>query len=697
MRNKVFGVFVLLLIATLAAPAQQRQTAPPAAEQPPITFKVEVNYVEIDAVVTDKQGNFVRNLTKDEFQIYEQGTPQAVSMFSLVDIPVEKFDPPLFRSRPIEPDVRSNRKDFDGRVFVIVLDDQNTSFTRTARVKAAARQFIERYLGANDVAAVVQTGGVKGGAQEFTNSRDRLLRAVDTFMGHKERSATLEKIDDYYRSQGTGLGGRPRDTSEAIRVYKARNTFTVLKNVADYMAGIRGRRKAVVLFSEGVDYDIYDQINNTYASDVRSYGQDAIAAATRANVSFYAVDPRGLGGFEDSGEIASIPNDPSLGLGIGSMQREMQIAQDSLRTIAAETGGFAAVNSNDFSGSFGRIIQDNSSYYVLGYYSTNTKRDGQFRTINVRLKNPALQVRARKGYVAPRGRAPAGTPAPAGIAASIAMREALDSPIPVTGLSLAAFAAPMAGAPGAKNRAASVLVVVELEGSALGFKQEGGIFTNDIEVAIVALDESGKVRNGTKDTAELKLRPDTHAAVVKNGVRLTRRLELPAGRYQLKIGARESAGGRVGSVMYDLDVPDFSKGDLAMGGLLLTSGAASRMPTASPDPDFKEILPASPSALREFPVGDELFAAVDVYDNRAGTPHRVEIRTTVTADNGTVVFSSRDERRSEELKSATGTFGHIAKIPLAGVAPGRYVLKVEAQSLLSNGAVASREIELTVR
>ena len=696
MRYTTLTVSTLVLIAALAPAAQQPPAAParPPADQPPVTFKVEVNYVEIDAVVTDPQGNLVRTLTKDDFQVFEQGKPQSISIASLVDIPVGKFDPPLYKTRPIEPDVRNNKKDFDGRVFVLVLDDLNTGFSRSARVKVAARQFIERYLGANDVAAIVQTGGGKATAQEFTGSRDRLLRAVDNFMGQKERSATLEKIDDYQRMRQTGQTGLPRDSAEQIRVYKARNTFTVLKNVADYMAGIRGRRKAVVFFSEGIDYDIYDPINNTWGSDIRAYGQDAIAAATRANVSFYAIDPRGLSALDDAIELSSIPDDPTLGLGTMSMQRELQISQDSLRTLAEETGGFAAVNSNDFSNSFGRIIQDNSSYYVLGYYSSNTKRDGQFRSLTVRTKNPSYQVRARKGYVAPKGKPPAGTPAPSAIAASIAMRDALDSPVPVTGLSLTAFAAPMAGAPSAKGKA-SVLCVVEIEGGDLQFKQDGGIFANDIEVAIVAMDETGKVKDGAKDTAELKLKPETHAVVAKNGVRLTRRLELAPGRYQLRIGARESVGGRLGSVMYDIDVPDFSKGDLLMGGLLLTSASASRIPTANPDPDFKEIMPASPSAVRAFPTGDELSMAVDVYDNRAATPHRVEIRTSLTADNGTVVFSSRDERRTDELKGGN-TFGHVAAIPLKGVAPGRYVLRVEAQALVSNGATASREIELTV-
>ena len=333
MRTHTLGITAFLLLASLGPKAQQAPPAKPAAEQPPITFKVEVNYVEIDAIVTDQQGNFVRNLTKDDFQVLERGKPQEVTVASLVDIPVEKFDPPLFKTKPVEPDVRSNRKEFDGRVFVIVLDDLNTSFSRTARVKLAARQFIERYMGANDVAAIVQTRGVKSGSQEFTGSHERLMRAVNTFMGQKERSATLGRIDEYNRYAGTPLAtGRPRDPNEDIRVRNARDTLTVLKNVADYMAGIRGRRKAVVFFSEGIDYDIYEPIANQWASDIRSWGQDAIAAATRANVSFYGVDPRGLAGFDDAAEISSLPLDPSLNLGTGALQRELQISQDSLRT-----------------------------------------------------------------------------------------------------------------------------------------------------------------------------------------------------------------------------------------------------------------------------------------------------------------------------------------------------------------------------
>src|SRR5688572_3208325 len=141
----------LILVAAVAQAPPQPPAQPRPSSQPPVTFRVEVNYVEIDASVTDAQGNFVRTLTKDDFQILEDGKPQTVSAFSMVDIPIERVDPPLFAKAPIPADVATNRTPFEGRVFVLVLDDLNTRSNRTLRTRAAARQFVERFVGANDI------------------------------------------------------------------------------------------------------------------------------------------------------------------------------------------------------------------------------------------------------------------------------------------------------------------------------------------------------------------------------------------------------------------------------------------------------------------------------------------------------------------------------------------------------------------
>jgi VWFA-related protein len=690
MRNKFLLWAAGLALSGAAIAAQQ--PARPTDQQPPVTFKVEVNYVEIDAVVTDDDGNFVRGLTRDDFEIIEQGKPQKVAIFSLVDIPVERADPPLYSASPIDPDVATNRREFEGRVFILVLDDLHTHFARGARVKAAARQFVERHLGANDLAAVVHTGGLRGGAQEFTSSRRLLLQAIDRFMGQKERSATLEKIEDLDRRRGIRGGGGPAvDALESIRAHKARNAMNTLKGVAEYLTGIRGRRKAVVYFSEGIDYDINNVIENRYASDVRDEMQAAIAAATRANVSFYAVDPRGLAGFEDGIEIASVPVEDNT-LGTTSMLNETRLAQDTLRTVSDETGGFAALNRNSFQEAFARIIQDNSSYYVLGYYSDDARRDGRFRSVDVRVRRPGLQVRARKGYVAPRGRTPAASSG-ASEGTSEALREALNSPVPVSGLGLSAFAAPFRG-PGGK---ASISIALEIDASKFKFTEKDGRLSDELEVSMIAFDDRGKPKDGGLDSVAITPRPQTRDLIVRNGVRVLRRLELEPGRYTLRIGAREAGSGAVGTVLLDLDVPDFSKGGLVMSGIVLTSAGASRVPTARPDELLNAVLPASPTTAREFVRQDQIAVFAEIYDNQTRTPHRVAIKTTVLSDEGTAVFTSSEERRSEELGKAGGGYGHLAKIPLAGIAPGRYVVRVEAQTLLANGPTAIREVEFRVR
>src|SRR5262245_60548373 len=196
---RILTVLALLAVLAQAAPPPSQPTPP----QPPVTFKVEVNYVEIDANVTDAQGNFVRGLTRDDFQILEDGKPQSLTAFSMVDIPVTRPDPPLFAKTAIPPDVVSNRTPFEGRVFVLVLDDLNTRIARTARTRAAARQLVERYIGANDIVAVVNTSGYGKAMQDFTSNRALALRAIDASMGNKAESATSAALQDYYTNSGT--------------------------------------------------------------------------------------------------------------------------------------------------------------------------------------------------------------------------------------------------------------------------------------------------------------------------------------------------------------------------------------------------------------------------------------------------------------------------------------------------------------
>ena len=197
------------------------------------------------------------------------------------------------------------------------------------------------------------------------------------------------------------------DPNDSERAFNARATLDTLKNVADWFGSVRGRRKAILFVSEGIDYDIHDIIPGTGsthrgASMILDSTRDAIAAATRSNVAIYGIDPRGLTDLGDESiEIQSFPDDTSLGIGPGSLQNELRLSQDSLRTLSDETGGFAVVNQNDFASAFQRIVEDNSSYYVLAYYPPDA-RPGRYHKIEVRVSRPDLIVRARRGHVTPK-------------------------------------------------------------------------------------------------------------------------------------------------------------------------------------------------------------------------------------------------------------------------------------------------------
>jgi VWFA-related protein len=707
MKSRFFVAAVLALLAATTTGRGQQPTPEPAPgaqappEQPPLTFRVEVNYVEVDAVVTDAQGNTVTDLTTNDFEVLEDGRPQKVSAFSLVDIPIERAERPLFAAGPIEPDVQSNLT-ADGRLYLIVLDDLHTSFGNTPRVKVALRQFVERNFGTNDRAAVVYTSGRGQDGQDFTNNPRLLMAAIDRFTGRNLASATAERLSGGTGSCGlaatgasglTGRSGLSNDPCEAERGFNARTAMSGVRKLAEFMAGVRGRRKTMLLVSEGISYDIYDIFNNRSASAIVDETRDAIAAATRGNVSIYAIDPRGLGGFEDASLIGGVPEEMRGDFATRGFMSELQLSQNSLRTIATETGGFAAVNRNDFTDAFARIVRENSSYYVLGYYPTNDRRDGRFRRIEVRVKRPGLQVRSRRGYVAPRGRAPAETrtQGPQN-AAVLATREAIASPIAIAGVPMSVFAAPFKGT--APN--ATVALAIELRVDQFQLTQGSGTLNGRAEVAFNAIGRDGNVKGTGSHAVDLTLKPETFART--QTLRLVSQLDLPPGQYQLRVAVGET-GGRNGSVLYDLEVPDFYRAPLTMSGVALTSASARLTPTVLPKNPLADFLPGPAITTREFAREDELALFAEFYENAAGAPpHRLDITTTLREEGGRIVSQNTDERSSTELQGKQGGYGYTARLPLKALAPGLYVIRVEGKSRIGDRENAvGRDVQIRIK
>jgi hypothetical protein len=365
------------------------------------------------------------------------------------------------------------------------------------------------------------------------------------------------------------------------------------------------------------------------------------------------------------------------------LQNESRLARESLQNLAGETGGFAIVNSNGFANNYDRIVQENSSYYMLAYYPPNPKRDGKFHNISVRVSRPGLTVRARKGYASPSGK----LTVPPKSDLSAEMIDTLQSPIPVSGLGMKVFAVPFKGT--APN--ASVLLGVELRGRDLIAAANG-----KIELAYWAVDAKGKMKASQKESITLNLKPETKSRVEQSGLRVLSRMEVPAGSYQLRVAARDTTGGAVGSVLYDLDVPDFSKNRIVMSGLVLTSASASLQPTAKPDTELRSLLPGPPVAARSFPQNDQLAVFTDVYDNDVSPVHKVDITLTLRSDEGRVVFKNEEERSTADLAGKPGGFGYATTLSLSDFDPGLYVLKVESRSRLGSDVMASREMQIVI-
>src|SRR5688572_27355712 len=655
-------------IAPMFVSAQQ-QPAPSA------TFQIQVDFVDIDAVVTDERGNFVGDLTKDDFELLDDGKPQEISAFSLVDIPVPAVGAGPRAAAPVVSDVKTNAEPISGRLYVIVLDDLNVAPLRTKVVVNGARELIERHFGPNDMAAITYTSGRTDGAQEFTSDRAALLAAIDKFQGRKLRSTVLEKADQYFQqhlkeleinrpdpddpNSGPAQSGTVRgpigysdittDPDDFERGHRAQQVLRALKQLAEVMGGIRGRRKAIVMFSEGIDYPIYDIFGSPSATTVQMATRDAIAAAARANVSFFAVDPRGLVGMTSEAIELNAAADAHLGFDAKGLLADMYLSQDSLRTLADETGGYAAVNSNNVTNALNRIVRLNSTYYVLGYYPKDARHDGRFHKIEVRAKRPGLRVSARKGYVSQRavsaderlrlerererGRGRAGA-----AQTSNELREILNQPLQRNGLTLTVHTAPFKGA----ARQASVAVAIEVDAARLHFsEQPDKTFADGLELSLFALDERGRQQGGSFYQFNLALRPDTYERVRGSIVRMNPRIALPPGRYQLRVGVRETGAGEMGSVFHDLQVPDYNASGLAMSGLLVTAETARREFSPHPDDQLPAgALPAPATSRRTFNQNDVVSVFAEIYDSpSSGDPRRIEVVSTLVGEDGAAAFS----------------------------------------------------------
>jgi VWFA-related protein len=521
------------------------------------------------------------------------------------------------------------------------------------RTRHILRQFIETQFRPEDTAAVMLTTiGLRDSGQEFTSDPQLLLRAIDRFDGGN--------------TDQTGIPAQARE----------KNFLGDFKGLMTYMAALPGARKAVVLVTQNIPADPYEVVGYRQGvfgglfSRIHPDWVDGLSLATRNNIAIYPIDPSGL-----TTTLAAPESFDS-----SELDRRM-----NLRGLAEVTGGFALTNSNGYASAFERLVQENSTYYVLGFASAE-ERNGAYTQIDVRVTRPGLQVRTVGGYITPRRDERPPREASGVFAAAW---DAARSGLTTSGIPMRVSAAPYRGT----GRDATVAITLEMDPTRMNLVEADGAFRGELDIVFVVTDATGRRRPPMRHRASLALKPETYRRISRSAIRVISQLQLPPGRYQL----RTSAGGAVlaGSVVYDLDVPDFQK-DLVMSGLALSSTHTGDALTVSPHRRIDVSLPAAPTTVREFDTDDALTLFAEVYENRR-RPHTVTVTTELRDGTGRVVDSHETMQGTDGAPRATSVYAVSPHLRLAGLPAGRYLLRVEARSSLDREPRSSREIPIVVR
>ena len=642
-------------------PAQtgQSQQPPPAQPQQPV-FRTGINFVRVDAIVTDAKGNPVTNLDQNDFEVLEDGVPQKVETFRLVDIPSvppPDAEPPHEIRNAYDQEREASRPDV--RLFVIMLDDYHVRRGSSMRVKAPLIRFVQQDLSPLDLVAVMYPLTPLD-ALQFTRNRESIVSAINGFVGRKYDYTPRNQFEEQYAYY-------PAATVERIR---NQVSLSALKGLTTWLGSVREGRKAVILVSEGYTNTLPPQLRDPIAAmpglgnpsqpgqedtspraesmryfdsaDMMTDLRSVYDAANRANTAIYALDPRGLAAFE---------YDINEGVATKTDRAALQDTLDTLHVLADETDGRAIVNSNDLDRGLKQIVKDSSAYYLLGYTSSAAPADGKFHEITVRVKRPGLEVRARKGYWAYSAEDAARATAPAKPGPAPDVEEALASvSSPPRGRAARTWVGAARGANG-KTRVTYVWEPVP--------PRPG---QSDPLPAAVKADLIASSRDGGLVYRGTVVAPSGEIA----GVRLPAAVTFDAepGPLQLRVSFEEADGGVVDSERRDVQVPDFTSPDVMLATPeLLRAFTPRQLRELKTDPH------ATPTSTREFSRRARLLIRFEAYAP-SGAPPTVTAR--LLNRDGQPMFDLTLEPRSAAVDA------YQAEVPLASIPPGEYLLEVSA-------------------
>jgi VWFA-related protein len=567
---------LIVLAAVLFAIAwSPRLTASQGGSQPKPTFKSGLDMVIVNVVVRDKDGNPVRGLTLKDFTVLEDGKPQAISTFDFEELDtvatttagpalpslkeelktaaaaVRPGDKPA--PKPTAPEPRPAISVKDKRLMVLFFDLSSMQPEDVGRAAESARKYITDQLSPADTMAIVSLSTSITVDQDFTSDKAELLAALNR-LSPIEGQGFAEQVSGE-DAPDTGAAFTP-DEAE-FTIFNTDRRLEALRALADTLADIE-QKKSVIYFSSGMTQSGLDN-----QASLRL----VVDHAVRANVSIYAADTRGLAAVVPGGDASQASAGGTGGFsgrGMAAARDRFSSSQDTLSTLAEDTGGKAFFDSNDLTDVFTQVVKDTTAYYLIGYSSTNPAQDGRYRRIRVTVNRPGLKLEYRSGYFAPRDFAHSGRDD-----REQQMQEFLLMGLPPTDLPVHADAGYFRVG---DNRYYVPLWLV-VPGSNVPFSMSRNQDRATLDVVGVVRDATARPVAFIRDTVKLNI--DAAKDVRRKNVQYATSFELPPGTYRLRVVVRENQDGTVGSLETSLTIPDITRQKPLLSSVVMVT---QRMP-----------------------------------------------------------------------------------------------------------------------
>ena len=678
---------------TITAQAQQQTPSPRPSDD---VVRVYTELVQTDVMVFNKQGQFVKDLTRDNFELRIDGKPRPIQAFELItagsdeesQLAAARGATTVNVNRPVPLD--------RGRIVFFYVDDFHMDVASFPMARKVITNFIEKEMGQNDQAAIASASGQIGFLQQLTNDRMVLRKALSRLNPRTNSVRDMERppMTEY---QALLVDRNDRDVFEFFVNETIRANPGISRDIAAHM--VRGRaqtivsqasvfnnhtlvglerlvktaknlpgRKVVFFLSGG--FLIENRRGNSF-----SKLRDVTNAAANSGVVIYSMDTRGLvASLTDASTDA--PFDPTGRLALASTG-ELTATQDGMHALAADTGGKALFNTNDLSKGLAPALKETSVYYLLAWKpDEEAQKEKRFRNLEVRLINrPDLSVRVRKGYLdaapEPVVAAKAEEPLTSTKTVPAQLRESIGAAYPERGLPILMSADyyHIAG----KGAALSTAIQIPIE--FLTFKQQpDGKNQAAVDVTGVYYDEKGMPKASFLErVVATSLAPATTPG--DRDITFTYPAKLEPGLYQVRVAARDVTSGRIGSAHAWFDVPDLTKKQLTMSSVLLGERRQSTMSNvSSPGPLGPVALSASHRFRRESTLRFLIFtynAALSSVDQKPD----VAIQVLVIRDDQPVITTALRKITTDQ-HTDLAHLPYAAEIPLTGLQAGRYQLQV---------------------